>query len=109
ERRPGERQPRPDAEADELPAAAVLLGHERQARRAEQAAARLEVPAVEVAAGLDRGAVGAAALLEDREPVARVDPALAPERDRPGPREGEADAGPPPRRQAVVEPSPQPH
>src|SRR5581483_2925621 len=98
---------RPDAEARELAAGAVLLDGHPQPGRAEDAAAHLQVPAIPVAAGLDRSPRGAAALLEDRKPISRREPRLAPDLERPRKRRREpAVAATPPRGQAVVDATP---
>ena len=73
---------RPDLEPDELRPGAVVLDRDPQPRAAEQAAADLEVPAVERAAVRDGLAGRDQRPLELREPLLGRDPVLAPDGER---------------------------
>src|SRR5262249_16151617 len=68
EREAGERHHRPDPDAHQLPARAVLLDREAQPRGAQKTTPHQQVPAIEVTAAAHRGAGVAQPSLEGREP-----------------------------------------
>src|SRR5262249_2497945 len=104
-----DREARPRAEPDELPAAAVLLDGHSCARATEQAATHVEIPAIEVSAPDDASAVALKRHLDCFQRRHRSSPSLAPDPGSTHPWKRQAPAvAPTPRRQTMSQAPVQP-